>query len=125
LEDTYSHSTGKGDRNWKYHDELHAGHAVEGHLPDWTWKDTPKADKMAEEVYKQLKNLGSACGKSCPAEPYSAFSKTIHKFNDWDKAKLVLEYPGIHTVTFESYNTKIKFLDPLFQLDNYYRNLFP
>ena len=63
-EDTYAHSSGKGNRNWDYYGNLGVlpnglpfGHACYGHDPDHTWLDSAKGMMMAKRVYTDMKNL--------------------------------------------------------------------
>lgn len=111
LQDTYSHSTGRTDRNWEYFDGPlrgsfrlgasakdehghgedragtqihfgpHLGHAAQGHAPDWTWKRPHLANKMARKVYDELRVLARFCGGGCPSQPFDQFATVVDKFN--------------------------------------------
>jgi hypothetical protein len=164
LEDTYSHSTGTGDRNWEYYNgpiaakgkipevkipEIPAilpggatvggqaydlgydiGHGALGHTPDWTWRDPKKAMKMAEMLFNELGTLAKDCGGGCPAVGWDNVRPAIEKFvkfvpdlyTQWIRIKgAPIPVPN---ATFEGYNEKIQLLDPTYNLDPLYKQVF-
>jgi hypothetical protein len=147
------HSTGVGDRNWEYYTSASAnvkvpetpafgglipqvggwqttvgsdlGHGRLGHSPDWTWSDKAKSMKMAEEVFKELKEFAKCCG-GCKADEWETIKPTVQKFLDYE-AKTTLQrmkfwkIPALHlNATFKGYNEKIKLLDDSFEFDKMY-----
>jgi RHS repeat-associated protein len=137
LEDSYSHSTGKDDRNWNYYafastnqpnfrgtdsNDPGMGHALEGHKPDWTWLYEEKTMKMAENVYNELKALAEASGqKRHGPTDWRVIEPIIRRFvryspETYQDNKIFGTVP-VETVTFDGYNKKIKILSPNFELD--------
>lgn len=141
LEDTFAHTTGKGDRNWQYYDDLGInvnvpklptvdvygiGHGGHGHRPDWTWEDPAKAMKMAELVFNDLRELAKSCGGNCPASSWDSIKDRVSKFANHKPSSFYKERVyviWIDNVTFEGYDEKIKLLDPNFSLDPMYKKV--
>lgn len=123
LEDSYSHSKGRTDRNWKYYGHPHGlGHGPQGHSPDWTWKRPEKANRMAQEVFSELQELAKACKMNGPVKNWEDISGQVDAFNTYKPKSFFVQYliPFVRQVTFEGYDTKIKTLDPGFNLDPLY-----
>jgi RHS repeat-associated protein len=126
LEDTYSHSKGRGDRNWKYHGHPRGfGHGSRGHVPDWTWKDIEKADRMAEYVFSELVLLAKECNFNGPTKDWDEIKQSVHEFNSYKPRSYFWEVgPFVRGVSFESYDEKIKKLNPAYGLDPNYENIY-
>jgi hypothetical protein len=128
LEDTYAHSTGVGDRNWKYYHDggaANIGHGLHGHDPDFTWNDYEKADTMAKTVFDEFVAFAKHQGVA-GAAAWSSVQGKVHDFNFY--------FPGTYmdlkfrrlteTATFEGYTKKIQILDPAFTIGDEYRDAY-
>jgi RHS repeat-associated protein len=128
LEDTYSHTTGVGDRNWDYYHDFDPfgsfgefgdlGHGLHGHDPDFTWKDVAKADKMAEIVFIELVWLAKGKGFG-GAKKWSEIKAKVHEFNAFKPETYTeIVYTRLtETASFEGYTKKIQILDGSFMMD--------
>lgn len=112
LEDTFSHSKGRTDRDWKYRGGENGGiigHALDGHSADWTWKYEEKSMKMAEELFYRMMEYATAQGIFlCPVTKWEDIQPTVLSFVKHRPSRVLAP---ILTVTFEGYNEKIKKLD--------------
>jgi hypothetical protein len=124
FEDTYGHSTGKGDRNWDYYggkDGGNIGHAKEGHLPDHTWRDKEKAMKMAENTYKEMISIASKYGKKTSNE-WDIIKEKVNEFVSHEAETYKQYYGGVYGVentSSKGLTEKIQILDKDFELDQY------
>jgi len=106
-----------------------AGHGGRGHRPDWTWEDPAKAMKMAEMVFKELKELAKSHVGNCAETPWDRIKDDVSKFvNHKPKPssfylKHIFGPVFIDNVTFEGYDEKIKELDHKFSLDKMYKTV--
>lgn len=142
-EDTYAHSSYPGGRNFVYYGDWlalgnggFAGHALHGHNPDQTWRDVPKAMKMARRVFADMQGIladpqhkypGSfVCtdevDESIPNPKWDAIKGDVQKFVAFPP-NVIMENLGFdEQVTFGGYNTKIQLLDSSYQVNVAYKN---
>jgi RHS repeat-associated protein len=130
LEDTYSHCTGVGSRNWDYYGNItyfgftvldnggYSGHGHLGHEPDHTWRDVPKAMAMAQDVYWHMGILQQAYfNANLAPKDWTAIKGDIEKFMSFQPNvyKQTYKMAGINFIvenaTFDGYNAKIALLN--------------
>jgi hypothetical protein len=106
------------------------GHGAFGHTPDWTWRYPEKSMKMAESVLRELKELSAACGEVGKRSDWNDLKDTVGRFvnftPDTYTSWVVVNGVGfpVANAKFDSYDEKIKILDPNYNLDKMYKVVF-
>jgi hypothetical protein len=144
-EDTYSHSSKSGGRDFHYYGDFfywqdHGGawgHFFHGHDPDHTWKDKAKAMKMAARIFTDLKTIHDSKTQDYPesidpaaeiaTDPaFEGLRSFVQQFVDFPpNVNATFEGEVVEQVTYDGYNKKIQLLDPSYKIPQAYKNCTP
>jgi len=157
FQDTYSHTRGKGGRGYKsvlkqrnhlynaskteYVTKLDyyggdggglVGHLFQGYDVDYTWNDTKKSMKMAQQAYLQMVRFAKKKGvKPSKIKKWSQIEKQVRKFVEYKPkdSEIFVTYPldkkyshiPLNNISVKAMEEKIKILDPTNTLPTYIR----
>jgi len=85
FQDSFSHQMGKTRKNESQFADRYgsdAGHAMDGHYPDWTWLRPELADQMAQETYEHIKTFATKCCRcELKSKAWSEIGHQVRAFN--------------------------------------------